>query len=123
MKRIDHGIAWLIILLGVRFALVAPREFSHAAWPWAVGFWLVNCAVLFITCGALNLVRIRYGSVAPGLRAIGALLCISLATLQGIAGVVGGETAPAIVVAVVLLLSAAFNLHAPPRRFLDAESQ
>jgi hypothetical protein len=120
MKRIDLGIAWLIMLLGVRFLLVAPREFSHGAW--AVGFWLVNCAVLFLTCGALNLVRIRYGSVAPGLRIIGALLCVSLAALQGIAGVVGGEAAPAIVVAVVLLLSAALNLRASPRRFLDVES-
>ena len=115
MKRIDQGIAWLIILLGVRFALVAPREFAHGAWPWAVGFWLLNCCVLFVTCGALNLVRIRYASVAPGLRAIGALMATMLAALQLIAGVVGGEAAPATVVAVILLLSAALNLRSHPR--------
>ena len=65
MRRADQVIAGLVILLGVRFALVAPREFDSASWPWATGFWLVNCAVLFVACGAVQLVRIRTPRLRP----------------------------------------------------------
>ena len=113
MKRLDQGIAGLMILLGIRFALVAPREFAAATWPWATGFWLVNCAVLFVSCGALQLVRIRYGAVAPPLRAVAALMSVAIAALQGVAGVVGGEAAPASVVAALCVISAALSFRVP----------
>ena len=111
MRRVDTAIAWLIILLGVRFALVAPREFHDGSWPWATGFWLVNCAVVFVTCGTMHLVRIRHHRTVPALRALCAAMSVAVALLQFVAGVVGGETAPASVVATLLLMSAALSMR------------
>ena len=63
--------------------------------------------------GALQLVRIRYGAVAPPLRAVAALMSVAIAALQGVAGVVGGEAAPASVVAALCVISAALSLRVP----------
>src|SRR4029453_6587042 len=114
MRRLDHAIAWLIILFGVRFALVAPREFHDGVWPWSTGFWLANCAVLFVACGAVHLIRIRYGMVAPGLKRVCGLMRVSIAGVQFVAGVVGAEAAPASVVAILLLVSAALAVRRDP---------
>jgi hypothetical protein len=111
MRRLDQALAWLVVLLGIRFALVAPREFQDGSWPWATGFWLASTAVLFVACGSMHLVRIRYGAVAPGLKVVCALMSIAIALLQLVAGVVGGEAAPASVVAILLLVSSGLSVR------------
>ena len=37
MRHPDRVVAWVIILLGVRFALVAPHLFASTEWPWSTG--------------------------------------------------------------------------------------
>jgi hypothetical protein len=111
MRLLDRVVAWVIILLGVRFALVAPHLFANTEWPWSTGFWLVNCAVLFAMCGAVHLARIRYAAVAPGLRHLASEFSVVIACLQVVAGVVGGEAVPAGIVGLVLLASAALSVR------------
>ena len=111
MRHLDRVVAWVIILLGVRFALVAPHLFANTEWPWSTGFWLVNCAVLFAMCGAVHLARIRYAAVAPGLRHLASGFSVVIACLQVVAGVVGGEAVPAGIVGLVLLASAALSVR------------
>jgi hypothetical protein len=107
MKRVDQVVAWLILVLAVRAAVLAPREFHTETAPSATGFWMLSSSLLFAVCGALSLLRIRYGAVAPGLRAAAALTAVAFGALFLTAGIIGGETAPSAVVAVLLFLSAA----------------
>jgi len=107
MKRVDQVVAWLILLLAVRAVVVAPREFHTATAPWTTGFWMLSSGLLLAVCGALSLLRIRYSTVAPGLRAVAALTAVAFGALFLTAGIIGGETAPSAVVAALLFLSAA----------------
>ena len=111
MKRLQQIIAWLIILLGLRFALIAPHEFANSASPWPTAFWLLNTSLFFLVCGALNLLRTRYMAVAPGIRAVATATNVALAALVLTAGIAGGEAIPSAVVALVLLIAAAFGLR------------
>lgn len=52
--------------------------------------------------------------VAPGLKSVCALMSVSIAGLQFVAGVVGDEAAPASVVAILLLVSGALAVRRDP---------
>src|SRR5262245_45345398 len=107
MKRFAQVLAVLIALLGLRFALIAPREFTVGAAPWPTGFWLVNSSVLFLICGALTFLRTHYGSELRGLSVVGVAANALVAALILVAGIIGGEATPSIVVAAVLVIAAA----------------
>src|ERR687884_622700 len=105
MKHLQQIIAWLIILLGLRFGLIAPREFANGVAPWLTAFWLLNSCLLFVLCGVLNLLRIRYMAVAPGISAVSTATNIALAVLVVAAGIVGGEAVPSSLVALLLVVA------------------
>jgi hypothetical protein len=107
MKRLDRILAWLILLLALRAAAIAPREFARGTAPWPTGFWMLSSSLLLAISGSLTLLRLRYGAVAPGLRVVAALTAIAVATLLLIAGTIGGEAVPSAVVAGLLLTTAA----------------
>jgi hypothetical protein len=111
MKRLDQLLAWLILLLALRFGVSAQRQFAEAAAPWSAAFYLLATTLLFLMVGAVNLLRIRYASVAPGLRPFAAGANVALAALTIIANVIGGELAPALVVGVILLAAAVMSLR------------
>ncbi len=111
MRRLDQVIAWLIVLLGVRSGLTAPRVFAATAAPWPIAFFLLSTCLLLAVCGTLNLLRNRYAAVAPGVRIVSTMTNIAVAALLLIAGVIGGELAPSVVEALILLTAAAFGFR------------
>src|SRR5690349_17414352 len=106
MKRVQQIIALLIFLLGFRFGLIAPREFANGVAPWPTAFWLLNTSLCFIVCGALNLLSMRYGGIAPGIRVVSTVTNVGLAALVMSAGLVAGEAAPSVVVGLLLITAA-----------------
>jgi hypothetical protein len=112
MKRFDQIVAWLLLLLALRAAAVAAREFAQGSAPWPAGFWMLGTGMLLGVCGALSLLRIRYGDVAPGLRTLAALTAIGVAVLLLSAGIVGGEFLPSAFVAVLLCVNASMAFGA-----------
>lgn len=90
---------------------MAPREFASGVAPWTTGFWLLNSALLFVVCGALNLLQVRYRAVAPGIRLVASLTNVAVAALVLAAGVAGGDAGPSAVVALLLLAAAALGLR------------
>jgi len=112
MKRLDQTLAALILLLAVRGALIAPREFAANVAPWPTGFWMLSSSLLLAVCAALSFLRIRYGADAFGLRLMAALTALAVGALVLTAGIVGGETAPSTAVAALLGLSAAMAFRA-----------
>ena len=82
-KAPDQGTAWAIAGIGVLHAaatLSIYKQFSMAA------VWFFDAAVVLWLTAALNLLRIRYMAVAPGVRyvSIGANL-VALATVMTVA--------------------------------------
>jgi hypothetical protein len=112
VKRLDQILAMLILLLAVRAVIIAPREFTLGARPWAVGFWMLSSGLLLAVCGALSLLRIRYGATAPGLRAVAALTATAVGALLLSAGIIADEIVPSTVVAALLLATASMALRA-----------
>ena len=83
MKSFDQVIAWTIATIGVLHAgttWLIYKQFSMAA------VWFFDAAVVLWFTAALNLLRIRYATVAPGIRvvSIGANLLV-LATVLTVA--------------------------------------
>jgi len=120
MKRLDQTLAVLILLLALRAALIAPREFAANLAPWPTGFWMLSSSLLLAVCAALSFLRIRYGVDALGLRIMAAITSLAVAALLLTAGIVGNETAPSAVVAALLGLSAAMALRAHAGRLTSA---
>ncbi len=109
MKVIDQIAAWLIVVLGVihsAYTLRAYASFNMAA------MWFLGTGLLIILVGAVNLLRIRSGSVAPGLRAV----CLTanvivLAYAGAIASRLSLKQNPqAVVVLVLMLLELIFSI-------------
>ena len=66
MKRLDLAIGWFFLVLGTAHNLVAMRHPNlDAAW-----LWFVSGGIALWLIGAMNLLRVYYGQVAPGLRKI-----------------------------------------------------
>ncbi len=109
MKITDQIAAWLIVVLGVihsAFTLRAYATFSMAA------MWFLGTGLLIILVGALNLLRIRYAAVAPGLRAVClATNIVVLAYAGAIASRLSLKQNPqAVVVLVLMLLELIFSI-------------
>src|SRR5262245_48350659 len=65
MKILDQVVAWAIAAIGMVHAgatWVIYKQFSMSA------VWFFDAAVVFWLTAALNLLRIRYAAVAPGIR-------------------------------------------------------
>ncbi len=67
MRIVDQVTAWLIIAMGamhLAFTRRAYPEFSLQT------LWFISAGLLMIFMAALNLLRIRYAAVAPGVRSV-----------------------------------------------------
>jgi peptidoglycan/LPS O-acetylase OafA/YrhL len=106
VKKIEQTLAYLIVLLGIRLGLIAAREFAREGGPWTSAFYLTGTCLLFLICGALNLLRIRYGEVARGIKLLSVASSVALAVLALVAGVAGGEAAPSAVVSMLPVVAA-----------------
>lgn len=75
MERLDSVTAWLLFGIGLLHCSVT---FIIAASPTETAFWFFSGGLALIYCAALNLLRVRYAAVAPGLRRVCAAVNISL---------------------------------------------
>ena len=115
MKKAEYVLASLIVLLGLRFGLVAAREFTAEGRPWPTAFYLSNTCLFFVLCGALNMLRIQYGAAAAGVKVVSVATNLGLAALVLTAGIIASEAAPSAVVAIVLVAAAALGLRVANR--------
>jgi hypothetical protein len=113
VRRLDQILAWLIILFGVRSAAVSLREFAAGSPASPTAFFLLANALLLALCGMVNLLRVRYAVVAPGLRLAAAASNGTVAAFTVVAGVAGGEPAPALLVGLVLLGAGLLGVRPP----------
>lgn len=75
MDRLDSANAWLLCGFGVLHCSVT---FIIAASATEAAFWFFSGGLALIYCAALNLLRVRYAAVAPGLRRVCAAANVSL---------------------------------------------
>ncbi len=67
MKRIDRLVGWGIFGIGLLHCLLAPlifREFGTRA------MWFIGTGFAMMYQGAFNLLRVQYGSAAPGVKRV-----------------------------------------------------
>jgi hypothetical protein len=62
MRHLDRVVAWVIILLGVRFALVAPHLFASTEWPWSTGCLQVVAGIVRLVLLASAALSVRPSS-------------------------------------------------------------
>ncbi len=101
MKTFDTVVAWLVLVLGAIHC-----AFTRKAYPQLnlAALWFVSAGMLMILLAAVNLLRIRYAAVAPGLR----VLCIAADFVVflwalGFAFVMPVAKEPQVIVSIVLL--------------------
>ena len=75
MERLDRLNGWLLFAVGVLHCSVT---FIIAAAPTETAFWFFSGGLALIYCAALNLLRVRYAAVAPGVRRVTAAVNVSL---------------------------------------------
>ena len=115
MKTLDQAIAWVIAAIGVLHASttwIVYKQFSMSA------VWFFDAAVVLWMTAALNLLRIRYATVAPGIRitSIGANLLV-LATVVTVALRSKAAQKPAgLAFCLLILMATFFSLRRTPAR-------
>jgi hypothetical protein len=67
MKQLDRIISGLLIAIGLLQWIATPIFFRQFEEPAA---WFFNGGITLIFLGAFNLLRIRYGNIAPGLKSV-----------------------------------------------------
>jgi O-antigen/teichoic acid export membrane protein len=65
MRSLDTILAWVLIVLGVMQWVATPVLFETAEEP---AFWFFGGGITLVIVGILNVLRIRYGSLAPGVK-------------------------------------------------------
>ena len=84
LKKIDAFIAWVIILTGFAHCLSVFYYFQPIVATSSTGvsreaaFWWVSGGFNLMAGGALNLLRIRYGSLAGGITKVSVLINVLL---------------------------------------------
>ncbi len=115
MKIFDAVVAWLVLVLGCIHC-----AFTHAAYPkFSLGLlWFVSAGMLMILLAAVNLLRIRYAAVAPGLRVICIISnLVLLAWAVSFAFALPVTKEPQVIVSIVLIaLLAIFSIVRRPGR-------
>ena len=109
MKRSDQIVAWLIVILGAIHGAFTPKvypAFNLAA------LWFLGAGLLMMLVGAMNLLRIRYRRIAPGLTAVCMATNVMLVAYVGaIASRLSLKQNPqAVLVTVLLLLEVIFSI-------------
>ncbi len=75
MERIDRIIGWGIFAVGLTHSLLTPVLFPQLGTP---AMWFLSGGIALMYLGAFNLLRVRYGRLAPGLRKVCAAANITL---------------------------------------------
>jgi hypothetical protein len=113
VKHADQLVTWGILLMGAwecvsHFYLLLTGVLDPAR-----DAWLVNAGFLVITCGAVNVIRVRSPVPVPGLRALGAALGLVLAAEDFLLGAVLADPGSVTATMLVFLASVLFNLRPP----------
>lgn len=115
MKIFDTVVAWLVLVLGAFHCAVTPKAYPGFT---LAALWFVSAGLLMILLAAVNLLRIRYAAVAPGVRAV----CIAanvvlLIWAAGFAVVLPVTKKPQVIVSIVLIaLLTVFSIVRRPER-------
>lgn len=113
MERLDRLAGWLLFAVGMLHCVVT---FIIAELPTEAAFWFFSGGLAMIYCGALNLLRVRYAAVAPGLRRVCAAVNVSM--LAFIFAYLAAQRAfrnpGAVVVTASALAATAFSLFRRP---------
>ena len=75
MNRFDRASAWLLFGIGLLHCSVT---FIIAESPTETALWFFSGGLALIYCAVLNLLRVRYAAIAPGLRRACAAVNLSL---------------------------------------------
>lgn len=113
MERLDRLTGWLMFAVGLLHCSVT---FIIAASPTETAFWFFSGGLALIYCAALNLLRVRYAAMAPGLRRVCAAVNVSM--LAFIFAYLAAQRAfrnpGAVVVTASALAATAFSLFRRP---------
>ena len=115
MRLIDIITAWLLIAFGALHLSLTRRVHPNLDID---TIWFASGGLLIIAIGALNLLRVAYGSVAKGVRVVSVIAnIVLLALMLLIATVIPMRGNPQVVVGLVLtvLLTAFAVLRHPSR--------
>lgn len=96
MQRVYASFASGVLLLGLVHTLSTPRALTPQA------LWFASGGLTMLLTGALNLLNRAYGAAAPGLRRTCIGTNVVMTAFAALSGVVGGATAPQLVVVVGL---------------------
>jgi len=115
MERLDRLTGWLMFAVGVLHCSVT---FIIAASPTETAFWFFSGGLALIYCAALNLLRVRYAAMAPGLRRVCAGVNVSMlvfiAAFLAAQGFRAFRNPAAVVLAASALAATAFSLFRRP---------
>ena len=67
MQRVDRAVGWSIAAVGLIHCLATAASFDRLGPP---AMWFLSGGLALLSLGAFNLLRDRYGPVAPGLRSV-----------------------------------------------------
>jgi len=67
MQRIDRIFGWGILAVGLLHSVLTPLLFPDWGTP---ALWFLSGGIALMFLGAFNLLRVRYGGAAPGLRRV-----------------------------------------------------
>lgn len=109
MRKIDCTIAWLLIAFGAVHLSLTQRVHPHIDID---AIWFASGGLLIMAVGALNLLRIAYGSAAKGMYVLSVIANIALLLLMlSITTVVPMRGNPQVLIGLVLTaLLTAFSL-------------
>ncbi len=100
MKIADTVVSWLMIVFGAIHCAFTRRAYPEFGLP---ALWFLASGLFIILVATTNLLRIRYGGAAPGVRAVCIVANLALLGLAvAIAWVTPLAGNPQVVIAVVL---------------------
>lgn len=86
MERIDRIIGWGIFAVGLTHSLLTPLLFPQLGAP---AMWFLSGGIALMYLGAFNLLRVRYGRLAPGLRRVSVAANITLTMFACVYAITG----------------------------------
>ena len=100
MRRVYLALSLGIIVLGMIHIAATPRYFTQLT---SASVWFASGGLAMILTGALNLLRRRYGAVAPGLRVVCVAANVVMTSFALVAGYAGKASALEFLLVLILV--------------------
>ena len=115
MRIVDIVAAWLVLILAVIHCALAPKVYPQFG---MVVIWFLGAGLFMMLVAAINLLRIGYAGVAPGIRVVCIVTnLVLLAFVVALASIVALKQNPQVIISLVLaVLLTIFSIVRRPVR-------